>query len=412
MKILIISDLFYPTNEIGALRPTKIAKKLSESGYQVDVYTRYKCDFSYCSTLYGFEELPNPCINTVINKKSNGRIKNKGLMYQLKRSYRASRSLKRSRGMLLNFKNWLKDKKNNEYDVVFSTFGPLSSLWCGLYYKKKNPSVKWICDFRDPIKDENTPLIYSSCFRRMEKNACKKADAIVAVSNGYLKRITNGKFKDKAYMIPNGYDESDFSLNIEPANDKLTIAYVGTLYEGLRDLSPIFRAIKELVNENVIDKEKIVFKYAGNDTATITQQANKYDMEQIIKSVGKIPRKECLELQFSSNILVLSTWNNKGEEGVFPGKFLEYMLIKKPIISIVDGNIGNSEVTNVMKEGNLGVTYESVNGEKDFKILKEYIKNQYFNFINKNQLDFSPNQEVLNRYNYKMIIKQIEGLIN
>ena len=245
MKILIISDLFYPTNEIGALRPTKIAKKLLEKGYQVDVYTRYKSECKYCSTLYGFEELANPCINKVINKKSNGRITNKGLMYQLKRSYRASRSLKRSRGMLLNFKNWLKDKKNNEYDVVFSTFGPMSSLWCGLYYKKKNPKAKWICDFRDPIKDENTPFIYANYFRHIEKKACKKADAIVAVSNGYLKRITKGKFQDKAYMIPNGYDESDLISEDLLSNNKLTIAYVGTLYEGIRDLSPIFKAIKE-----------------------------------------------------------------------------------------------------------------------------------------------------------------------
>ena len=45
-------------------------------------------------------------------------------------------------------------------------------------------------------------------------------------------------------------------------------------------------------------------------------------MQDIVKSVGKIPRKECLELQFTSDMLVLSTWNNKGEEGVFPGKFL------------------------------------------------------------------------------------------
>ena len=39
-RILIISELFYPQNVIGALRPTKIREYLIKKGYIVDVITK------------------------------------------------------------------------------------------------------------------------------------------------------------------------------------------------------------------------------------------------------------------------------------------------------------------------------------------------------------------------------------
>lgn len=37
-RVLILSYLYAPDNSIGALRPTKIAKKLREKGFVVDVF--------------------------------------------------------------------------------------------------------------------------------------------------------------------------------------------------------------------------------------------------------------------------------------------------------------------------------------------------------------------------------------
>lgn len=132
-KILIISDLFYPTTEIGAIRPTKIAKFLKKNGYQVDIFTRYNCDDIdlkiYCDNIYTFESKK---INISVKK-----IKKKNKFQSLKNTYRMFLSIKRSRIMFKNFKILSFDlMRKNKYDVVLSTFGPLSSLWCGLYYKK------------------------------------------------------------------------------------------------------------------------------------------------------------------------------------------------------------------------------------------------------------------------------------
>ena len=90
--------------------------------------------------------------------------------------------------------------------------------------------------------------------------------------------------------------------------------------------------IRELIDEKIIDENKIEFCYAGNDAAFFLQQARLYKLEDRVKNYNNISRIDCLKLQFNSDFLLLSTWNNKKEFGVFPGKLLEYMLINKPIL--------------------------------------------------------------------------------
>ena len=110
-------------------------------------------------------------------------------------------------------------------------------------------------------------------------------------------------------------------------------------------------------------------------------------------------------------MLILATWNTEKECGVFPGKLLEYMLIGKPIVTTVTGDVPDSEVAQVVREGNLGIVYEEVNSEADFAKLKEYILTQYNYKVSGKELPFNPEQSVLDRYNYDTIIKRIEALI-
>jgi Glycosyltransferase len=420
-KILIICASFYPANKIGALRPTKIAGKLIELGYEVDVYTRYETNnpqykagelfnniyfFPYNKTHVGVREKKNIPVK---NKRKKGYIY-KQLSYLRNNIFEAIKSAKDYK----QFKNQCTDILiSNSYNTVFSTYSPLLSLKCGLYYKMKNPEINWICDFRDPVVTKFVPIILKPYFNHLQNKACKFANHIVTVSNGYKKAITKGKYQEKTHMIPNGYDVKDniFSMDAEEDKSILNITYVGALYSGERDLSPLFKALRQLIDERNIVLENICINYAGKEFKILHEQASQYNMQKYLKNHGVLSRTDCLKLQFSSHFLVLSTWNYKGEEGVFPGKFLEYMLIGQPIISIVDGNLADSEVSQVMNEGKFGITYESINDEKDFPELKLYIRTQYEKFLSEGKVEFFPEQKVLDRYNYENIIKRIEALL-
>ena len=420
-KVLIVSDFFFPSANIAAVRPSKIAKRLTADGYCVDVFTRYPIGEGageYCNKCFSFQS--GSALNVMKKEENVKRTGIKKILFEkfnflymsllkIKSNLQTNR---RNKQMLNAFKAFVAENPQ-EYDAVFTTFGPVGSLLCGLYYKKKFPQVKWICDFRDPaVVSQCGPL--KNFFRRLkEQKSCKLADEIVTVSNGYMKRICGDKYTEKRHMIPNGYDRADMVYSGEKAeaSDKLSLAYVGIFYGFMRDLRPVFRAIKELEDDGLVDNTKICINYAGSDCQMLLEQAKETNTQDIVVSHGVLAREDCLKLQFGSDILLLSTWNTEKECGVFPGKLLEYMLIGKPIVTTVTGDVPDSEVAQVVREGNLGIVYEEINGKEDFAKLKEYILTQYNYKVNGKELPFNPEQSVLDRYNYDTIIKRIEALI-
>lgn len=420
-KILIVSDFFFPSTKIGAVRPSKIAKMLTKKGYCVDVFTRYSHDddeFDFCNRVYGFEKTnPEFVVVSTENTQPSGLkqfVSQKfkkfyKFLYKIKSTIETSR---KNSEMLNAFKRFVEENENS-YDVIFTTYGPLGCLLCGLYYKNKFPNVKWICDFRDPVVVWYHGAVMKRYLGRKQQQACKVADEIITVSNGYLERICGEKYKEKRHMIPNGYDREDLKFNAATSkvSDCLELVYVGILYGEMRDITPVFSALDELIKEGKIDKSKVRFNYAGNDLKNLVIQAEKAGLADIVADHGLLPREKCLELQFSSDLLVLSTWNTKKEYGVFPGKMLEYMLIGKPIVTTVSGDVPNSEVARVIREGNLGTVYESTNSVEDMKALKSYLKEAYDAKILGGSIPFNPNQAVTERYNYTNIIGRIEAII-
>ncbi len=413
-KVLIISEWFYPSSNVGAVRPTKIAKYLTKHGYRVDVVTGMPVsdenNVNIYNKIYSWgENIPfaQGTASTAAEKKHSGLYRKIYSTYYMLKNISSARSKVKKLKLLAE-----SELKGNEYDAVISSFGPLSSLLCGMHYKKTHPRTKWICDFRDPLVVDVVPGLFHPYYRYLQNKACKKADVITTVSNGYFERICGKKYSGKARMIPNGYDRVDIpSPECAEKNDKLTFAYAGLLYDGKRDISPLFSALRELVDEGSISKEKISFEYAGNDGAVLMAQAENYGMEDIVNDRGRMPRKECLEFQFAADILVLATWNYKSEIGVFPGKLLEYMLMQRPIISLTCGSIPNGEVTQTIRRLNLGVAYEQANNKEDISALKSYLKKACGQFNENGKVEFSPNQEAVDRYDWKNLIEEIEELL-
>jgi len=427
-NILIISYLFHPNNTIGALRATKMAKFLSQNGYIVDVVSadvpiekyvernkyvnnEYIISLNKHSSLFCVNS--HTCIKNLDRKTKHSSLKHNKIFDELRNFKRGYMQKKIMNIFNKNFKLLLNSDLFDikKYDTVLSTFGPTCNVQCGLYCKKKCSNINWICDFRDPMSTQDLPMFYRPFNYFLQKNALKHSDKLVAVSNGYLTRICKGKYQNKSYMIPNGYDKEDIKIYSSEQNRDLNITYVGSLYEGKRDISVIFKVLSEITEAGIIDRSRICFNYAGNDIKALNDQASRYNLIDIIKDHKMLSREACLQLQCSSDFLVLSTWNYKNEFGVFPGKFLEYMLINKPIIAIVNGDLAESEVKEVMEEGNFGVTYEYINDSNDYPKLKEYLIYQINSYLNKRNLKFSPINEVVERYSYDNIIKRIIALL-
>ncbi len=427
-KILLISQNFYPYNIMGAIRPTKLAEFLSQKGYDVDIIAQDFCtDASLnadtskmgriirlsCSKISS--ETEQLLLQKPISARSNTAKKKLfglGIPHWAKNLKRFFLSNKKAKIFHKNFINLIKNNQIDisKYDVLITSYGPLGALLCGFSVKKMKPNIKWICDFRDPLVTSTVPTLGKIKYRKLELRACKMADVITVVSNGYNQRICGDKYKDKSVVIPNGFDIKDIPNDQNnKKGDKFTFTYVGLLYDGKRDISNLFAAIRELSDEGKVNIDNIVFEYAGmgNEIKILNRQAAKYSLENIIHNNGLIKREDCLALQMRSDVLVLATWNTKAEIGVFPGKMIEYMLFNKPIVSLVSGDIENCEITEAINRLKIGFSYEEISGESQFAEFKEYI----CSLIN-GTLNFCPDNEKIMQYEWNNIVKKFEEAIN
>jgi hypothetical protein len=297
----------------------------------------------------------------------------------------------------------------NQFDIIFSTYSTYSSHKLAARLKSVSPKSFWIADYRDPVYSPGISIIMKPWAKTFARRVTGKADIITAVSKGYLDNLFFDEHPNKA-VITNGYDLDDISEIEYKVNEKFTIIYIGMLYFGRRDLSPLFEVVKELVEENELRQSEISIKYAGPSKQDFLTQALKSELTDCIDASENLPRTQALKMQLESHMLILATWNNTSEQGVVPGKFIEYMMMNKPIIALVAGTKGDSTVRHMLEEGNLGICYEEAFKDQDKHALKDYVLKQYQLFKQGIPLDFNPNQKFVEKFNYKEITKSFTAL--
>lgn len=445
-KILIACNYFAPDNAIAAVRVTKIARYLYLHGYQVTVLAEKKDNEIKDEILEkdaeGIKVLWVENSNKVKKivsryKKIIAPIKNKRFdnlddRVRLNRKtgkyefcpFQTAHPLIGSLDYLIELlrqydltrmaRKQLEEQR--EQDFIFTSYGNLFGYFIGKYIHEKNKSISWIFDMRDAIcQYKFTPKYVRWISKNQERYVWREADCITAVSKGICERVPY-KYQNKVYCVTNGYDKRDrldISVN-DKKNAKLRFTYTGGMYGGIRDFSPFFGNIRALIDENIMDNNRVEFLYAGKQSAyeVFKAQAQKYELQNNCVYCGKLTRKGSLQLQMESDVLLVSSFDYQTEVGgVITGKALEYMSANKPIIAIVNGDIEHSELAEIIRTGNLGCAYEEAHAETDSKELYEYLKAKYQEFMDKGRLEHKPNEEIVSKFDYEYIGNRMMTII-
>jgi hypothetical protein len=64
-------------------------------------------------------------------------------------------------------------------------------------------------------------------------------------------------------VIVNGVDEADLPTGVAPHSHRFVLAHVGTIY-GIRDPSPVLRALARLIQGGMIDGERVAVRLVGS----------------------------------------------------------------------------------------------------------------------------------------------------
>ena len=425
MNVLIICQYFPPENKIGAVRPSKLAKYLSRyDNMKVSVLTVAPLDIDasilqkdYCGA--NVYRVTAPAIvkrlnnalkanastdynNNVRNAKHDNNVPSCSIKRRLRSFLYSVRESVLDIAYYSEAKKWL-NNNDNIYDVVITTYNTEFGHKVGLWYKKKHPDIKWITDYRDPLWGAYSTPKQINHGKKFVKRISSACDVITVVSKGIID-IHNDDFCGKpVFTIYNGYDSEDPLPNeMAATGNTVQMIYTGELYNGKRDLTPLFQAILELQKEKRIHTEDIEIVYAGKSGDTFTAQISRFS-DIMYKNLGFISRQEALALQYRADILLLASWCEPNEKKVLPGKLYEYYQMKKPIICLISGNASGCRLTQIINEHTLGFSYEAANKEPDHNLLCNYIDKQVKTKKIKGFVDFIGDDEYVKQFDYKYI---------
>ncbi|WP_100523463.1 glycosyltransferase family 4 protein [Mycobacteroides abscessus] len=363
-KVLIVAYLFPPIGGGGVQRALKMAKYLHEFGWEPHVLTvEPQYHVSLDQSL--LEQLPPevhvhrsrefslgaPPAAAATGERKPGN-ESAGLVSRVKKMLFPT--LKKMKKYLLvpddqilwfpyAMKKGLEIVKQHQIDVVFSTSGPYTNHLVGLYLKRKT-GLPWIADFRDPWTQNmhRTDIAWREWLEdRLERMVLRESDILLTVTHSFARNFKN-KFAEeirRAEVIHNGFDPEDYkelqAIKSDPS--VCSFIYTGIFYKE-RNPRLFLQAIKELLDEGKLERNKLCLKFAGVfDYPGYSENMDcvkKLGLEDLVRVLGHLPHQTALTELKKSDVLLLVGDTAPDSGDYIPGKLFEYMAIGKPILAL------------------------------------------------------------------------------
>lgn len=267
--------------------------------------------------------------------------------------------------------------KSNHIDTIITTGPPHSMHLIGLKLKQKNPALKWIADFRDPWSEWDLLDTFSltnwvrRLHKKMERNVLTNADEVITIAPYHQQRLQTLSGR-KVQLITNGFDEDDFKDVRHHRTEKFTLRHIGVVDE-LRDPRPLMQAIKDLMVEGRVRKEKILVEFIGNVNSRFRAEVQDDPILNAITSfVPHLPHGEVLQRYGSTDVQLLVLAHTAIAPGNLPGKFFEYLASGNFILGIGPEE-GDAAV--ILKELTAGAIIERYNLSALKKLVLERFDN-------------------------------------
>lgn len=413
MKILIIAEYMAPAQAIASIRWTKLGKYLAKNhDCQVDILTNkkiyeegvsgyelYKYDETLSDDLAYFDhvyEIPGTIIPRSIILALNAvkvlrkRRQSQSVAEEAGSGSGGERAVLGDSGFAKRLGDaYLRLKENGyrasfkkarvpwaEYDVVISSYGPKWTHLIAESVKRDNPDLTWIADYRDLVIDAHSDTrTVSKTFAKLHTGS---ADCVFAVAHDSIPQLylPDGQ---RVEVIYNGFDPEEITHRNRKQDDKFILAYTGMLYNdppNVRDITPVLRALSELIEAGAINKDDIMVSYCGPSSDVFLEQAASYPTVPI-EDLGLVSRSEAQRLQDRSSILIFATWNTENSRGALSGKLYEYLSSRVPIVSLCAGDIPDAEPSALVRKAQAGFAYDEVNKDADYPMLVAYLRDKY-----------------------------------
>ena len=276
------------------------------------------------------------------------------------------------------YKKAVKVLEKENIDTVITTSPPHSTQLIGLKLKE-TLNIKWIADLRDPWTDiyYYKSMLHTKWAKRKdlnyEKAVIEKSDKIVVVSDSIKQLLINKSNliqESKIHVIPNGFDEEDFSVSSTNKNNKFLLSYVGTITKDY----PLDSIKKSITNLN------INLEFTGK-----ADHPTKHLLNEIAGFNNHVKHKESINILLASDMLLLVIPKIANNKGILTGKLFEYLGARKPILCI---GPRDGDAAKIIQECKAGKTFDYSDENGIYEFIETCMSNEYI-FENKNYLNYS-----------------------
>ena len=229
--------------------------------------------------------------------------------------------------------------KSNDVDKIVTTGPPHSIHLIGLKLKQKNPSLKWIADFRDPwtewdlLDTLSLTSMARKIHRKLEREVLQMADRVITIAPYHVTRLESLSGR-KIDLITNGFDVDDFEEVVQTQTDRFTIRHVG-IVDGLRDPRPVMEVIKYLSQNHPDFASNILIEFIGNVNSAFKEFVERdVVLSKITLFIDQMPHSQLLALYGQTDLQLLVLASTAIAPGNLPGKFFKYLASGNPILAI------------------------------------------------------------------------------
>jgi glycosyltransferase involved in cell wall biosynthesis len=235
---------------------------------------------------------------------------------------------------------------DNRIEIIITTGPPHSLHLIGLELKKKNPTLRWLADFRDPwsewglLDSLSVGNLARRYHKKLEAQVLASADDVLTITPFYVRQFEL-LGKRSVQLLTNGFDEDDFQHIRYQKSDRFLIRHIGIVNEKC-DPRPFMEAVGLVCDEHADFARYVQVEFIGEVHPTFRTFVDTSKMNAFTSFRGNIRHKELMTLYGASSLLVLILTGYKDAEGYLPGKLFEYLATGLPILGIgpVQGDAG------------------------------------------------------------------------
>jgi len=224
---------------------------------------------------------------------------------------------------------------DHRVDAIWAT-APEASAHLLASWVSHRFGIPWIADYRDITGQARYNAVISLLApvkRWNEARYLETASKITTVSPALADKVSQLTQRD-VDLVYNGFDPTDLSDTPTPHLDEFALTYTGSVSNrDFPDFRVVLDGIQMLVESGCMDRENVFLRFSGDALDEPVQAMfGGHPLEEIVHVHGSVPRKQCIELQRQSAVLLQNAF--PGRRGIMTSKVFSYLAARRPILAV------------------------------------------------------------------------------